>query len=667
LERGPGYPVQALPAASRSPYNLPFFGAVRPPVSQIMLQTIRDKSSGWIAVIFLGAISVVFVFWGVDFQSQSDRYAAKVDGVKIPAEKVRQAWQQRQSQLQQMMRGDLPPALVKSQQSALLDQFVRSSLLSQRAEDLGYRISDQALAQTILEFPELQVDGKFSRDRYAMLLRQQGRTEPQFEQELRSELTIRQIQNGVAASAFALPYEVDRRFALEKQQREVDYALIAANEFDGKVTVTDQQIQDWYDKHKDNYLTTETVDLQYVELTRAKAEGQVAVTEDELKDYYAQVKDRFESPERREARHILITIGDGVDDAAARKKAEELTAKAKAGADFAQLAKENSKDPGSAAKGGDLGWAERGMFVGPVEEALFSMKPGEIRGPVKSQFGYHVIQLEKIEPGTVRPYEQVHAELEAEYRKDKSQTLFYDESQKLADQAFSALTELDSVAKSLGLTVKTISGFTRQGGGELGADPNAIEAAFSEEVLEQGRNSPLVTIGEDRALVLRVANHKPAEPKPLAEVHDQILAQLKLQAEQDAAAKKGAEALAKLQQGATWASVATEMGLKPVGKRFVLRQDTVAPPTVVHAVFSAAAASVSESKPHYGSTKTDDGNFAVFAISSVRNGDPASEAAKDRDVLKRRAEQQMAGEEFGAYVAEAERTTEIVRNPKVFE
>lgn len=632
-----------------------------------MLQTIRDKISGWVATIFLGAIGVVFVFWGVDFQSQSGQFAAKVDGVKIPTETVRRAWQQRQSQLQQMMRGEIPPALVKSQQTALLDEYVRASLLSQRAEKLGYRVSDGALAKTIFEFPELQVDGKFSRDRYAMLLRQQGRTEPQFEAELRSDLAIRQIQGGVVASAFALPYEMDRRFALEKQEREVDYALIAASEFESQVTVTDEQVQAWYDKHKSNYLTKETVDLQYVELTRAKAEASVTVTEDALKDYYNQVKERFESPERRQARHILITVGDGVDDAAALKKAEELTAKAKGGADFAQLAKDNSKDPGSAAQGGDLGWAQRGMFVGPVEDALFSMKPGEIRGPVKSQFGYHVIRLDNVEAGKIRPYEEVRTELEAEYRKDRSQTIFYDESQKLADQAFSALTELDSVAKTMGLTVKTIPGFTRQGGGELGADPGAIEAAFSEEVLDQGRNSPLVTIGDDRAVVLRISDHKPAEPKPLADVRTEIVAQLKLQAERDAAAKKGGEALAKLQKGAAWSTVATELGLKSAGKRFVVRQDTIAPAAIVRAVFATPSSSISEAKPHYGTVTTDDGNFAVFAISSVRNGNPSTVAANDRETLKRRSEQQSASEEFGAYVAETERNAKIVRNPKVFE
>lgn len=632
-----------------------------------MLQTIRDKISGWVATVFLGVIALVFIFWGVDFQSTAGNFAAKVNGQKIASETVRRAWQQRQSQLQQMMRGELPADMVKSQQQAMLDEFVRSNLLAQRAERFGYRVSDEALAQRILEFPELQIDGKFSRDRYAMLLRQQGRTEPQFESELRSDLTNRQIQSGVVDSAFVAPYELDRRFALEKQERELDYALIPASEFSDKVAVTEQQIQSWYDSHTDNYLLPETVDLQYVELSRAKSAAGVTATENDLQDYYEQVKERFDSPERRRPRHILITTGEGVDDAAAEKKASELAASARAGADFVQLAKDNSRDPGSAAQGGDLGWAQRGMFVGPFEEALFGMAPGEIRGPIKTQFGYHVIRLEEVETGKLRPFDAVRGELEAEYRKDRSQNIFYDESQKLADLAFSSLTELDSVAKATGLPVRTVSGFTREGGGELGTDPGAIDAAFSKEVLEQGRNSPLVTIGEDRAIVLRVASHKPAEPRPLAEVRAQIEAQLKTQAARDAAAKKGADALAKLQQGGAWATVTAQMGLTPVGKRFVVRQDSVVPPAVVRAAFTAPSTAISESKPHYGSVTTDDGNYAVFALSGVRSGNPAAETTSDRSTRKRRAEQQTGNEGFAAYIAEAQRNAKIVRNEKVFE
>lgn len=631
-----------------------------------MLQSIRDKASGWVAMIALGAIAVVFIFWGVDFQSSAQGFAAKVDGTKISAETVRSAWQRRQSQLQQMMRGEVPPEMVKAQQQAIMDEQIRTTLLTQRADKLGYRVGDDELANRIREFPELQVDGKFSRDRYAMLLRQQGRTEPQFEADLRSNMAIVQLQSGVVQSAFIAPYEIERRFALEKQEREIDYALIATNDFSAGINVTEEQIQSWYDSHKDDYLLPETVDLQYVELTRAKAEGSVTVTEAELKDYYEQVKEKYESPERRHARHVLITASDGLDDAAASKKAEAIAAQAKSGADFAELAKQNSKDPGSAQQGGDLGWAERGMFVGPFEDALFSMQPGDITGPVKTQFGYHVIKLEGVEKGQIRPFEDARPELEADYRKDRSQSIFYDESQKLADLGFSALTELDSVAKQLGLEVKTIPGFGREGGGELGSDPGVIEAAFSAEVLEQGRNSPLVAIGEDRAIVLRVANHKPAEPRPLADVRAQIDAQLRVKGARDAANAKAADAVAKLQQGASWATVAGELSLKPVGNRFVTREDAIAPAAIVRAAF-AAASTASAEKPFFGTATTDDGNVAVFSLSGVRPGNPASESANDRTTRQRRAEQQSGGAEFAAYVAEAERKAKIVRNDKVFE
>ncbi|HEV7633163.1 MAG TPA: SurA N-terminal domain-containing protein, partial [Steroidobacteraceae bacterium] len=291
-----------------------------------MLQTLRDKTSGWIAKFFLGAIAVVFVFWGLNFQSSAATFAAKVDGEKIPVETVQRAWQQRQSQLQQMMRGELPEEMVKQQQKAMLDEFVRVRMLTQRANKFGYRVSDEALAKQILEFPELQVDGKFSRDRYAMLLRQQGRSEPQFERELRDDLTVRQIQLGVVDSAFVAPYDLDRRYALQKQEREIDYALISTGDFTAQASVTDAQVQARYEAHKSEFMLPEKVDLQYIELSRASSESAVTVTDEALKDYYEQVKDRYESPERRHAQHILITATDGLNDAAAQKKAEEIVA-----------------------------------------------------------------------------------------------------------------------------------------------------------------------------------------------------------------------------------------------------------------------------------------------------------------------------------------------------
>jgi peptidyl-prolyl cis-trans isomerase D len=632
-----------------------------------MLQTIRDKISGIVATLFLGAIGVVFVFWGIDFKAGAQNFAATVDGEPIALDTVRRAWQQRQSQLQQMLRDELPPDMVKSQQAALLDQFVQESLLKQRAERYGYSVSDQDLAARVMEYPQFQVDGKFSKDRYNALVRSSGLTETQFEAELQSGLLIDQLRNAVVESAFVAPYELDRRYAMEKQEREIDYALIPAADFAASTTITDEQVQKWYDENRDKYLLPETVDLQYVELTREHAESGIEVTEQALKDYYEQVKDRFTSQERRHGRHILITVADGVDDAAARKKAEELTAQAKGGADFAQLAKDNSKDPGSAPQGGDLGWAQRGMFVGPFEDALFAMSAGEIRGPVKTDFGYHVLKLEEIEAGHVKTFEEARAEVEADYRKDRAQNIFYDESQKLADQAFSALTELESVAKTQNLPLQTLAGFTREGGGEFGGEPSVIEAAFSDDVLERRQNSPLVTVGEDKALVLRVTAHKPAEPRPLETVSAQIREQLKVQRMREAAAAQGAFAMARLQKGETWAAVASAMKLNMVGKRFMTRQDAVAPPAIVRSAFLASNDEISEAKPYFGGVTTDDGNYAVYAVTQVRNADPSKEPAAEKTARKRRAEMQHGNEEFSAYVGEAERTTKIVRNEKIFE
>jgi peptidyl-prolyl cis-trans isomerase D len=631
-----------------------------------MLQTIRDKITGWVASLFLGAIAVVFVFWGIDFQSSNASFAAKVDGERIPVETVRRAWQQRQSQLQQMLRNELPPEMAKAQQTALLDQYIQQTLLTKRANDLGYKVSDEALAKRVMDIPQFQVDGKFSADRYNALLRSNGLTETRFEADLQTDIMVEQLQSGVVDSAFALPYELERRYALEKQQREVDYALVAASDFLPTVTVTDEQIQKDYEQNKSQFLTAETVDLQYLELTRQQAESAVTVTEQALKDHYEQIKDRFVTNERRQGRHILITATDGLDDAAAQKKAQELTEKAKAGADFAQLAKENSKDPGSAQQGGDLGFAEKGMFVGPFEDALFSMQPGEIRGPVKTQFGYHVLKLENIEAGHQQTFDEARAEVETEFRKDKAQTSFYDESQKLGDTAFAALTELESVGKKMNLPVKEIKGFTREGGGEFGADPEVIKAAFSDDVLERRQNSPIIAVGEDKAVVLRVVAHKPAEPRPLAEVRSQIENRLRSQAARDAAAAKGADAVARLQKGESWDSLASS-GIKPVGKRFVTRDDSIAPRPVLNAAFAASKSQISEAKPFVQGVTTDDGNYAVVAVTQVRNAEATAEPEAQRTARKAQAANRLGSEELTAYVEEAERNADIVRNEKVFE
>jgi peptidyl-prolyl cis-trans isomerase D len=629
-----------------------------------MLQQIRDKITGWFAAVFLGAIAIVFIFWGIQFESSVNMAAAKVNGEKIPFEAVRRAWQDRQTELQQATRDELPAELVKTEQQRLLDNFIRRELMVQHANRLGYRVSDRELAEAVAAIPALQVDGVFSRDRYAALLRSQGRTEADFEQEFRRDLEITQLQNAITVSAFALPSELRRRYELMDEARDVQLALLPVADYAAGVTVTEQQVAARYEQDKTKYQTPETVNLQYVQLSLADVAAGVQVTEEGLRSFYEQVAaERYTTTERRRARHILVE--SGADDAAAKAKAEKLAAEAKGGADFAALATQNSDDPGSKGQGGDLGWATRDSFVAPFAEALFAMKTGEVTGPVKTQFGYHVIKLEEVEHGAQRSFDEVRGELEADYRREQAQAAFYERSQELADESFAALSELESVAKKLGLELRTVEGFTRQGGGALGTDGKVIEAAFSDEVLQEQQNSPALNLGEESVVVLRVTEHKAPAQRPLADVRGEIESSLRAEAAGKAAEAAAKGAAAKLAAGGAFADVARELNAQSTGVVTLARTAATVPPELRKAVFAVAAPAAGQTTA--GTATLDGGSAAVFVVSAVRPGKmPPGDSAQLAETVQQAASQS-AVIEFSNYVAELERNAEIVRNAKVFE
>ena len=631
-----------------------------------MLQQIRDKITGWFAAVFLGAIAVVFVFWGIQFESSSNVAAAKVNGESISAEQVRRAWQQRQTELQQSMRDELPPALIKEEQAKLLRDSVRREVLVQHVNKMGYRVSDRAIVNQLEQIPALQVDGKFSRDRYAALLRQQGISEAEFEAEFRRDLQLGQLQNGFGVSAFVTPGEVKRRVELEGESREIDYVTIPAAKFAGQAVVTPADVLAMYEKNKASYRTEETVSLQYLQLKLSDVAAAVSVTEEGLREYYEQVAaERFQEPERRRARHILIE--SGTDDAAARKKAEDVFAQAKAGGDFAKLAAQYSDDPGSKAQGGELGWSTRESFVKPFADALFAMQAGEIRGPVKTQFGYHVLQLEEVSAPQQRSFEEVRAELEAEYRNEQAQSLFYERSQQMADESFASLSELDTVAKKLGLPVQAVETYTRRGGGPFGADRKVIEAVFSDDVLQQRQNSPAINFGDDSAIVLRVTDHKPSRQRSIDEMRPELEAALRAQAVRKAALAAASAEAARLNGGASFAEVAKGLGLQPAGAVTLTRTSETTPESLIKAAY--AVPRPTPGKVSSGTAVLPGGDIALFVVTDVKSG--ALPTTPDAGALVTQLAQQVAGQsagiEFSAYVAELVRNAKVRLNEKVFE
>ena len=633
-----------------------------------MLQQIRDRISGWFAALFLGAIAVVFVFWGIQFESSVSTEAARVNGEDIPAQVVQKAWQDRQSELQQQLRDELPRELVASEQARLVDDFVDRELIVQRAREGGYRVSDRELAEALQKIPALQVDGRFSRDRYAALLRQQGRNEPEFEREFRRDLESAQLRNAILVSSFVTPGELQRRVRLEGETREITYAVVPAAAHASAGAVTPEQVAAHYEANESQYMTQESVSLQYLRLDLAEVAAGVQVTEDALRRYYEENAARNETPERRKASHILIESGG--DDAAAKKKAEALLARAKAGEDFAALARENSDDPGSKAAGGDLGWSTREAYVKEFADALFTMSEGEIRGPVRTQFGYHILRLEGIEKPKVRSFEEVRAEIEPEFRREQAQALYYEKSQQLADESFAALSELDSVAQKLGLPLQAVERFTRQGGGALGGDRRLVEAAFAPDVLQDRQNSPPIALGDESVIVLRVTDHRPAQQRPLEEVRGEITARLGQEAARKAAADAAAALAARVTAGEGFAGVAGSAGLAVTPAQAVSRDGPKAgnaapvPPELLEAVYLAPHPAAG--KPSAGHVTLASGDQAVFVVSDVRPGELDAAAAAELPQRAQQAAQLNGAVEFTAYLEEMKRTSKIRINEKLF-
>jgi peptidyl-prolyl cis-trans isomerase D len=626
-----------------------------------MLQTIHDKLKGWVAGVVLGAIALVFVFWGINWTMSAPNYAAKVNGVEIASNDVRQAYQQQLAQYERQTNGQLSDAERTDLKRRVLEEYVNSEALVTRADDLGYRVSDQQLLTEMSHIPQLQVDGKLDLAHALAVLKAQGRPIAQIEDMIRHDAKLRQLDSAISASSFVTPAELARLRALTRQQREIAWFTIPAAKLAAEATPDDAAVQAYYDAHKAEYMTPETVNVRYVEVSLADLSAKVHVDDAQLKAYYdeqkAKTPERFTQPEQRRVRHILFQVGDPKDDAAARAKAEAALKRAQSGEDFGKLAQELSQDTGSAKNGGDLGWAERSRYVGPFADAAFSMQEGEIKGPVKTQFGYHILKLDGIQPVAVKTFEQSKSDMEAEYRRTQAEKLFNDAQDSLADAALQS-ADIDVVARKAGLTVHDLPNFSRAGGGDLGKSPAVVEAAFSADVLD-GHLSPMVEIEKGRGVVLGATDHKAPAQKPLEAVRADVVAAWKKERGAELATEQAVAAVKRLQGGESWDSVAKSLGLAPQPPKFVARADQTVPAEVRQGVFDEPKPA---GKPVYSSAPLPDGDAAVIALSAVRE-EPANGDSKVQEaMLKRQLAQQAAAAEAREYAVAARADAKVSEN-----
>ena len=626
-----------------------------------MLQTIHDKLKGWLAGVVLGIIGLVFIFWGINWTMSAPNYAAKVNGVEISSNDVRQAYQQQLAQYERQSNGQLSDAERTDLKRRVLEEYVNSEALVTRADDLGYRVSDQQLLTEMSRIPQLQVDGKWDLAHALAMLKAQGRPIAQIEDMIRHDAKLRQLESAFSASSFVTPAELARLRALTRQQREIAWLTIPAAKLAAEATPDDAAVKAYYDAHKSQYMTPETVNLRYVEVSLAALATKVHVDDAQLKTYYdeqkAKTPERFTQAEQRRVRHILFQVADPKDEAAAKAKAEAALKRAQSGEDFGKLAQELSQDTGSAKNGGDLGWAERSRYVGPFADAAFSMKEGEIKGPIKTQFGYHILKLDGIQPVAVKTFEQSKSDLEAEYRRSEAEKLFNDAQDSLADAALQN-ADIDVVARKAGLEVHDLPSFSRTGGGDLGKAPAVVEAAFSPDVLD-GHLSPMVEIEKGRGVVLRATEHQLPKQKPLEDVRTEVIAAWKKERGTELATEQAVAAVKRLQGGESWDSVAKSLGVAAQPPKFVARADQTVPAEIRQGVFDEPKPA---GKPVYSSAPLPDGDAAVIALSAVREEPPSGDSTIQEAMLKRQLLQQAAAGEAREYSVAARADAKVSEN-----
>jgi peptidyl-prolyl cis-trans isomerase D len=631
-----------------------------------MLQSIHDKLKGWVAGVVLGAIGLVFVFWGINWTLSAPTYAAKVNGTEISSNEVRQTYQQQLAQIERQSSAPLDEAMRNEIKRRVLDEYVNSEALVTRADELGYRVSDSELLAEMSHVPAFQVDGKFDQAHALAVLNSQGRSVSEIEGLFRRDAKLRQLDTALNASSFATPTELKEFRALTRQQRELAWVTLSAAKYAAGAIPEDAAITAYFDAHKSAYMTPETVNLRYVELSLAQLGSKVSVDDAQLKAFYEEQKtktpERFQQPEQRRVRHILLSVNDPKEDAAVKLKAEGILKRAQAGEDFSKLAKEFSQDPGSAAQGGDLGWSEKKIFVGPFADAAFSMKVDDIQGPVKTQFGYHILKLDGIQPAAIKTFEQSKTDLETEYKRNEAERLFNNAQDQLADAALQNATDIDLVAKKAGLTVQDIPTFSRNGGGgSLGNVPAVIDAAFSQDVLD-GRLSPIIEVEKGRGVVLRATDHKLPQQKTLEAVRTEVIAAWKKQRGAELATAAASDAAKRLSAGDSWDAVVKSLGGTTQAPKFIARSDQDVPMEIRTNAFQAPKPA---QKPVYENLTLTNGDAVVLAFSAVRE-DPNAAAIKDADVRRQYAAQIASGE-AQSYAAAARADAKVSLNPKAID
>ena len=632
-----------------------------------MLEKIREGSQGVIAKSILGLVILTFALAGVGsyLSTPAELNVAEVNGETISRADFDQAFQNERARMQQQF-GEMyatlsaDTAYMSNFRNEVLERLIGEKLEQQLAKKLGLRVSDDQVRDAIRGMTEFQIDGSFNNDRYLALLRQAGFQPDQFRELIRTQMTRNQLLRGVVGSEFATAAEMQMLMKLQQQQRDIAYLRFKAADFSDKVELTESLLQDYYTTHLAEFETEQKVAVDYIEISSALLASDVPVTAAEVDAYYQANKARYSREERRQVAHIMLEAEQ--DDAEVKAQVEALLAQINAGADFAQLAKEQSADTFSAENGGVLDWLAAGDMDPAFEQAAFALvQQGDISGVVKSAYGYHIIKLVALEPEQVKPLSEVADEIAQRIKEERASTAFYELQQRLAEVSFEVPDTLEEAAEVTKLKVVSTPLFSRAEATAPLASPAVLNKIFDAGFIAEGLNSELIELDKEHAIVVRVKEQLPARTQSLDEVKVQVEAGVK--AEQSALlAKAQAEQVLTAAMQTGLAAQAEQLGLTLESSAATPRFGGSLDGQIRAKAFAMARPQAEQSSIEL--VELSNGDAALVTVTAVQDAELAP--VTDNTRLESLADQQ-AEKVYRAMLAALKAEADISRNLRVMQ
>ena len=629
-----------------------------------MLQAIREKFTGWIAALIIGAISVALVisFGNMNQTPLEEDVVITVNDKEITLIDYREEYTNQLLQFQEVFGDEIPESLEFTIQESATENLIMKTLLKDYVDAQGYRVSPEFVAELITGNPNFQLGEGFNRQNYEAILTSQGISQSKYENDLRIQLQIDQLRRALIESSFITPSEFRKFVELQMEERSGQFLLIPSSNYANQVNLDNEEVNAFYSGNANSFMTEEEIDVEYLSIKIEDIAQDIEVSKSDVEQYYKENIDRFRSNEERKSSHILISFDDEVIDDAALEQIMSIEERIKAGESFESLAQEFSDDGGSAANGGDLGWAEPGLFVPEFDQVLFALEIGDISDPVKTQFGYHIIRLDDLKEGRKKEFTEIEEELTKEFSKLLAENQLYDLAEQLDDLALQAFNELDSVADELALDLNQVSAITRNGSSFLNQEPELIDILFSPSSVEQFENTPVYEFN-DSIIVARVIGHRLPEIKSLSDVEDEIRSLLIAQKSIEIANEEATKMLKDLSTGVTITELSDLNTLELKAFDEIRRNDDALPRGVMDALFSTLKANIDN---NYFTTVTVGEDVYLFEVLRINPGKLDDFNDQERDAGKIALAEQLGSNELASFAKQLRENAVVEINPNLF-